>query len=150
MHNYPEINIAGINLRYSRPSNVESHTTAFHRDYNGYYTIKLFIPLSSYKTPFLEYIPSTELISIGSNHYSPKHISQRNLPKRIKKLSRKYTSLDLSDMDLIPTNAIHRELPSLETRLTLIVTYLSHRDYGTSSPRSRQSDLKLRVCTKID
>jgi len=51
-NDHPQIKIAGINLRLSSPSNSEAHTTSFSRDYNGYYTLKVFIPLSLYKNTF--------------------------------------------------------------------------------------------------
>ena len=141
---HPQIKIAGINLRLSSPSNSEAHTTSFHRDYNRYYTLKVFIPLSLYKTPFLEYIPSTELVSTGNPHYRPKHVDMESLPKRIQKLYKSYTSVDISNLRIIPTNTIHREQPSNETRLNLIITYLSHPDYGLSHPNALLNQLKLR------
>ena len=48
---HPNIRLAGVNLRLSSQTNTESHTTAFHRDYNSYYTVKIFLPLSELKYP---------------------------------------------------------------------------------------------------
>ena len=131
---------AGVNLRLSSPSTVESHTTAFHRDYNSYYTVKLFIPLSEHKRPFLEYFPTTELISTGSLHYAPKHINECDLPKRIRKAKRDYSSTNIQDLRLIPTNCIHREKPYFESKITLIITYSSHQ-FKNSLIRVRKADL---------
>ena len=145
--NHPQIRIAGLHLRLSSPSKVQSHTTSFHRDYNGYYTLKLFLPLSEFKTPFLEYIPSTEIITTAIPHYRPNHLRLEHLPARIQNRNKEYSSNDITNLLLIPTNTIHREQPCHETRLNLIITYLSHPDYGSNKPLCALSELKSR---KID
>ena len=144
-HKHSRLRLAGINLRLSSPSLVESHTTAFHRDYNSYYTVKLFIPLSEIKFPFLEYIPNTELITIAKPHYSPKHIKSVCLPNRFACLSRAYSSTKLSNLRFIPTTCIHRELASNETKITLIVTFLSHPEFGFNRPKANLYDLNSKI-----
>ena len=137
----PDIRIAGIHLRKSSPTIEEAHTTSFHRDYNSYYTTKIFIPLSKLMSPFLEYIPSTELLTTAIPHYTPHHVKYREMPKRVRNLPRRYSSTNIQSIQLIPTNCIHRELPSLESKITLIVTYLSHPDFGFNHPIMRQRDI---------
>ncbi len=128
--NHQDLRLAGINLRYSSPSRSETHTTAFHRDYNSYYTVKLFIPLSETNYPFLEFLPDTELISTSQIHYTPRHIKESLLPKDLRESRRDNSSIDISNLRFIPSTCIHRERPSPESKITLIVTYLSHPDNG--------------------
>ena len=142
---FPMMRIAGINLRFSSPSLSESHTTAFHRDYNSYYTVKLFIPLSPLTNPFLEYYPSTELKSTIIPHYSPKHFPKELLPKKIKDSPTSYSSINIKDLNFIPSNCIHREVPSLDHKITLIVTYLSHPDFGFGTPHACRGDLLSKI-----
>jgi len=87
---HPLLKISDVQLRFTKPSKFESHTMGFHRDYESFYVIKLFIPLSSYRLPFLEYFPFTELSSASSIHYRPRKISENKLPNRIKKLKRAF------------------------------------------------------------
>ena len=138
---YKDLRLAGINLRYSSPSESEKHTMAFHRDYNSYYTVKLFIPLSKSSYPFLEFFPDTELLNTGQIHYTPRHIKESLLPKNIRKMKKIYSSIDLSNLKFIPSTCIHRELPSPESKITLIVTYLSHPDYGYKMFKARRDDV---------
>ena len=59
----PSFRISGIHLRFSSPFNSSQflRTTGFHRDYNSFKTLKLFVPLHTACEPFLEYYPSTSL-----------------------------------------------------------------------------------------
>tara|TARA_E500000331_G_C17253555_1_gene712176 strand:- start:507 stop:2183 length:1677 start_codon:yes stop_codon:yes gene_type:complete len=139
---HESLRIAGINLRYSSPSSAETHTTAFHRDYNSYYTVKLFIPLTEVVSPFLEYIPATELVSTGDVHFAPRHFKEKQLPTYIQRLRKAYSSTDISSLRFIPSTCIHREKPSSESKITLIVTYLSHPDNGYQLVKSRRSDMQ--------
>ena len=53
-----------------------------------------------------------------------------------------YSSTDLSCLRFIPSTCIHREKPSPESKITLIVTYLSHPDNGYQLVKARRSDMK--------
>ena len=130
--NHPDLKIANVHLRLSSPSTAEAHTTAFHRDYDSYYTVKLFIPFKSISYPFLEYYPESELVSISDLHYRPRYLPNSKLPAKITNSSRDYSSTDIKSLNFIPTS---------ERQITLIVTYLSHFDYGYQ--RCNVSNLKL-------
>ena len=52
------------------------------------------------------------------------------------------SNADISSLRFIPSTCIHREKPSSESKITLIVTYLSHPDNGYQLVKSRRSDMQ--------
>ena len=125
-----DLKVVGLNLRISDGNNVEEKTTCFHRDFNGFQSIKLFLPLLKSKDPFLEYYPSSELLNPLIPFYSPKHKKFSKLKKKYKLMKTEKTCKNKYSATILNTSSIHRELPSESIKLTLIITFLPHLDYG--------------------
>ena len=146
---FPHLFLSNVHLRLSRAvtPDTSSHTLGFHRDTNGNQTFKCFVNLTTNTDPFLEYISSTSLTNIASASFFPAHISRNELLNSHLDLidsNFMYTSTDQLTCDFLQTNCIHREFPSDRERLTLILTFLPHRDFGLSSFRlSKSSHIHL-------
>ena len=60
-------------------------------------------------------------------------------------MNKNYSSIDISNLKFIPSNCIHRERPSSESKTTLIVTYLSHPDNGYKLFKARRDDVSNKL-----
>ena len=135
-----ELKIVGINLRISDGNYIEEKTTCFHRDFNGFQTIKIFIPLLDSKESFLEYFPNTVLRNPWLPFYSPKHKALVDLKKKFKFKKSSKTSSKCLESTIVNSSCIHRELPSNCRRLNIILTLLPHLDYGRSGLKISDKD----------
>ena len=119
------LHLAGINLRASFSNqNKLAHTLKWHRDYNGWFILKAFIPLEIHSESFLEYIENTHR-KIPYISYPFKMNKRTN--KKIK------NSISKSNIPLVNTSCLHRELAKNNYMETLICTYLAHPDYNSSN-----------------
>ena len=135
-----DLKIVGINLRISEGTNSEEKTTCFHRDFNGFQTIKLFIPLLSSNESFLEYFPNTVIKNPLLPIYSPKHIPFKKLSRRFKNSTTTKISSNIFEGSIVNTSCIHREMPSKNKKITIIITILPHLDYGKSGLKINEKE----------
>lgn len=133
--NINSLKLANIHLRLSTPNSFEKHTTGFHRDYNSFNTLKIFVPLTENNNEdFLEYFSSTILKSTKNLHYRPRHIPLNKLKNKYRNIKPDRVGKDDNVFPLVSTNCIHREIPSKTKKITLILTFLAHPDYGYYKP----------------
>ena len=136
----PELKIVGINLRISDGNLLEEKTTCFHRDFNGFQTIKIFIPLLSSEDSFLEYYPGSVLKNPFLPFYCPKHIAINKLKRKYKYIKSSKISSKIYEASILNTSCIHREMPSSKRRITIILTLLPHLDYARNGLRINSND----------
>ncbi len=111
--NIKSLKLANIHLRLSIPNNFEKHTTGFHRDYNSFNTLKIFIPLTEGNNEdFLEYFSSTTLKSTKFLHYRPRHVSLNKLKNKYRSLRPDRVGKQDEVFPIVSTTSIHREIPS--------------------------------------
>lgn len=133
--NIKPLKLANIHLRLSIPNNFEKHTTGFHRDYNSFNTLKIFIPLTEGNNEdFLEYFSSTILKSTKFLHYRPRHVPLNKLKNKYRNLRPDRVGKHDKFFPIVSTTSIHREIPSNTKKITLILTFLTHPDYGYYKP----------------
>lgn len=129
------LKFADAHLRLSTPNKFEKHTTGFHRDYNSFSTLKIFIPLTKNNNEdFLEYYSSTLLKSTSELHYRPRHIALNKIVKKYRNKKTDKVGRKDNEFPIINTSCIHREIPSRSEKITLILTFLAHPAYGGFKP----------------
>ena len=119
------LHLAGINLRASFSNQDQlAHTLKWHRDHNGWFVLKAFIPLEIYSESFLEYIDNTHR---KYPYFSYPFKINKRLNNKIK------NSISKSNISLVNTSCLHRESAKNNYMETLICTYLAHPDYNNSN-----------------
>jgi len=135
-----DLKIVGLNLRISDGYYIEEKTTCYHRDFNGFQTIKIFIPLLNSKDSFLEYFPNTVIRNPWLPFYNPGHIRFKDLRRNFKLSNSIKTNNKEFIGTILNTSCIHRELPSSCKRLNIIITLLPHLDYGKSGMKINEKE----------